>query len=193
MYMTLERRIVSLPERPNLKCQYDLGGSWNFEIDNADSHIRNIAQSLTQLLANPETWTTEAYSTQDPSDTKGRFSIQYVFYSPLRQKPKFSIRELDLNLKEVIKPEIFDQYYNGGATDVKGVNHRWVNLLPSVASTTTLQETTSPYIVEGITFKDFNLYLKYKREKSGVQVFDQPAFDPRRFVVEVKLEGQRKA
>lgn len=183
-----ERRIVSLPERPNLKSQYDLDGSWNFEIDNADPYIRNIAQSLIQLLTSPETWTLEAYKAQDPSDTKGHFSLEYIFYSPSRERPRFSTKELNLNLKEVIKPEIFDQHYNGGATDVGGVIHRWVNLRPSAASTTTLQETTSPYLVEGITLKDFNLYLKYKREKWGGQIFDQPVFDPRRFVVEIKLE-----
>jgi len=191
--MSPERRTISLPERPSPKSEYDFG-SWKFETDGVDPRIITAGQSLTQLLVDPENWTMEAYKIEkDYRNREGHSSIVYAFYSPMREKPKFSTKQLDLDLKDVIKPEIFDQFYKGGATDLKGVNHRWVNLrpmdIPPFTVATDPQGPASPHLVQGITLRDFKLYLKYKRERWGGETFDSPAYDPRRLVAELKIEN----
>lgn len=187
--MIPERVLAPLPQRSSPASEYSSHGGWNFEIGGAEPRIKNTAQSLFQLLVDPQSWVVEAYKIQEDAwNRKGHFNFRYVFYSPSRERAKFSARKLDLNLKEVTKPEVFDQYYKGGATDVKGVSHRWVNLRPPFAVVADPENPTSQYLVDGVTLRDFNLYLKHKVEKHGGEVFDQPVFDPRRFVAEVSLE-----
>lgn len=195
MPMPPERRTVSLPERSSPKSEYDSGG-WKFEMDGVDPRIINAGQSLTQLLIDPENWTMEAYKMQkDYWNRAGHSSIVYAFYSPVRERPKFSTKQLDLNLKDIIKPEIFDQFYKGGTTDPKGVIYRWrqVNLPPMDIPPFTVaadpQSSASPYLAQGVTLKNFVLYLKYKHYESGRQEFRQPASDPRRLVAELKIEN----
>lgn len=190
--MSPERKVVSLPERPSPKSEYDFGG-WKFEAGGVDPRIINAGQSLTRLLIDPENWTMEAYKMEkDYWNRPGHSSIIYAFYSPMREKPKFSTRQLNLNLKEIIKPEIFDQFYNGGATDSEGVSHRVVNLRPIDIPPFTVaadpQSPASPHLVQGITLRNFNLYLKYKRERWGGESFSSPAYDPRRLIAELKIE-----
>lgn len=183
------RILAPLPQRSSPASEYNSRGGWNFEIGDAGPRIKNAAQSLSQLLVDPQSWTVEAYRVQrDYSNRKGHFNFEYVFYSPSRERPKFSAKKLNLNLKEIIKPEIFEQYSNGGATDVSRVNHRWVNLRPPFPAVADPENPTPKYLVDGVTLRDFNLYLKHKVEKWGGQTFGQPVFDPRRFVAEVKLE-----
>lgn len=191
--MSPERITIFLPERPSPKSEYDFGG-WRFETDGADPRIVNAGQSLTGLLIDPENWTMEAYKMQkDYWNRAGHSSIIYAFYSPMRERPKFSTRQLGLNLKDIIKPEIFEQFYNGGTTDLKGVSHTWVDLrpldIPPFTVVTNPQSPASPHLAQGVTLRNFNLYLRYKRYESGGQEFGQPAFDPRRLVAELKIEN----
>lgn len=193
--MPRERRTISLPERPSPKSEYD-SGAWKLETDGVDPRIINAGQSLTQLLIDPENWTMEAYKMQkDYWNRAGHSSIIYAFYSPVRERPKFSTKQLDVNLKDIIKPEIFDQFYKGRTTDPKDVIHRWrqVNLPPMDIPPFTVaadpQSPASPHVVEGVTLRDFKLYLKYKRYEGGGQEFGGPAFDPRRVVAELRIEN----
>lgn len=192
--MKVERRILSLPNRPNPGSEYDIG-SWNFDLEKANPEIITAAQYLTQLLIDPEDWTLEAYTMiRDPWSRVGRFRIGYAFYSQSRERAKFSRRQLDLNLKAIIKPEVFENYYNGGTTDLKGINHHWVNLKPIGESpfTTPFDSQTTVtypyYLVEGVTLRNFALYLKYNLLESGGGFFDQTVFDPRRLVAELQIE-----
>ena len=184
-----ERILLPLPQRFNPASEYDLHGGWNFEIGGADQRTRNAAQSLSQLLVNPQSWAVEAYKIQqDYWNRKGHFSFEYVFYSSSRERPKFSTKKLNLNLKEIVKPDIIEQYYNGGATSLDGVTHKWIKLRSPFSVVVDPETPTLQYSVEGVVLRDFNLYLKYKPGKNGGGDFDKPVYDPRRFVAELSLE-----
>ncbi len=186
--MTPERSIVTLPQQSNLGSEYDFpGDGWNFDIGSAEPRVRNTAQSLVQLLVDPQEWTVEAYKIGGHArQRQEHFNVSYVFYSPSRERPKFSDNKLVLNLKKVIRPEILEQY--GGVGYVNARDLKRVDLRPPFPTIADPQNPASSYMVEGVTLRGFNLYLRYTLTGEGRRLFDGPAYDPRRLVAVLKVE-----
>ena len=190
---------VKVLEFPKLKkgvySEYDMGksGRWEFSVESAAPEIQAAGQSAKNLLVDSESWKTEAFSFRPTSSKrKSDRTLSFVFYSPQRETDHFYRKDLVLDLAGVVDPEIKKKYPEFSACDFKGNLHR-IDLktmnIPPFSTKTDPENPTYPYVITSLVIRDFNIYLKFLQTNGGMKFFKDPAYDPRRLVVEIDLKN----
>ena len=166
-----------------------------FDLGTVRPEFQSAGQSLTQLFVDPPNWEVEAFrfgrapSYEDESDRQ----LNYALYSLARERERYHKRDLVVDLKGLIRPDIWEeQQYLNWARDLRG-NYTRAQLqpipIPPFPIKAEPENPTAPYLIGGVAIRNFDLYLKFTRHPSGLEEYEDLVHDPRRVVAEVRLEN----